>query len=61
MTGTPLIDQLADGGRLVSPVVTRTHQELRGVRRMGDRVEWRSVEPRVCVPLIGRFGFRAGR
>ena len=57
----PLIDQLADGGRLVVPVGTRTHQELRIVRRMGDRVEWRAVEPCVFVPLVGRYGFQPGR
>jgi protein-L-isoaspartate(D-aspartate) O-methyltransferase len=53
----PLIDQLADDGRLVVPVGTRMHQELRVVRRTGSRVEWRSVEPCVFVPLVGRFGF----
>lgn len=57
----PLLDQLADGGRLVVPVGTRSHQELRVVRRVGDRVEWRVVEPCVFVPLVGRHGFPAGR
>ena len=54
----PLIAQLADGGRLVIPVGTRDHQELRVIRRVGDRIEEQSLEPCVFVPLIGRFGFR---
>ena len=54
----PLVAQLADGGRLVIPVGTREHQELRVVRRVGDRVEEQSLEPCVFVPLIGRYGFR---
>jgi protein-L-isoaspartate(D-aspartate) O-methyltransferase len=57
----PLLEQLADGGRLVIPIGTRSHQELRVVRRVGERMEWRSVEPCVFVPLVGRYGFDASR
>ncbi len=54
----PLIAQLADGGRLVIPVGDRDHQELRVIRRVGDRIDQQSLEPCVFVPLVGRYGFR---
>lgn len=57
----PLVEQLADGGALVLPVGSRTHQELRVLRRAGDHVDARPVEPCVFVPLVGRHGFETGR
>jgi protein-L-isoaspartate(D-aspartate) O-methyltransferase len=48
-----LIDQLADGGRLVIPVATSTEepQDLRVYVRRGDDVVYRSLFPVLFVPL----------
>ena len=53
----PLLDQLADGGRLVMPVGERGHQTLTVVERRGDDFVTTAREPVVFVPLIGEFGF----
>ncbi|MGB4677032.1 MAG: protein-L-isoaspartate(D-aspartate) O-methyltransferase [Aggregatilineales bacterium] len=53
----PLIQQLADGGRLVIPVGSGYEQELRLVERSGNTVTSRSLMPVRFVPLIGRYGF----
>ena len=49
----PLIDQLADGGRLVIPVglASREPQDLRVYTRQGDHVGFRSLFPVMFVPL----------
>ena len=54
----PLLEQLApDGGTLVMPVGTRTHQELTVVQRRGSEVVSARRDPVVFVPLIGEYGF----
>ncbi len=54
----PFLEQLnPDGGRLVVPVGTRTHQQLTVVERRGDDFHSRTGEPVVFVPLIGEHGF----
>jgi protein-L-isoaspartate(D-aspartate) O-methyltransferase len=54
----PLLDQLAEGGRLVAPVGGRDVQELIRVRMQGGQVV-REYHGAVCfVPLIGEFGWR---
>ena len=56
----PLLEQLApEGGRLVMPVGTRSHQLLTVVERHGDEFRQQQKEPVVFVPLIGEHGFGA--
>jgi protein-L-isoaspartate(D-aspartate) O-methyltransferase len=55
----PLVAQLADGGRLVVPVGSRSSQRLEVVRRAGDRVETSTADACVFVPLVGSHGFSA--
>ncbi|MGN6586082.1 MAG: protein-L-isoaspartate(D-aspartate) O-methyltransferase [Solirubrobacterales bacterium] len=52
-----LIDQLADGGRLVVPVSGRDSDVLTLLRRSGERVESEEISPCRFVPLIGEEGF----
>jgi protein-L-isoaspartate(D-aspartate) O-methyltransferase len=56
----PLLEQLnPDGGRLVVPVGSRSHQQLTVVERRGDEFESHRREPVVFVPLVGEHGFPA--
>jgi protein-L-isoaspartate(D-aspartate) O-methyltransferase len=56
-----LVDQLADPGRMLLPVGTRERQELVLVRRAGGAVVEEPLQmPCTFVPLLGRFGWRAG-
>jgi protein-L-isoaspartate(D-aspartate) O-methyltransferase len=50
----PLVDQLADGGRLVIPVVTSGNepQDLLLVHKRGDRLETRTLFKVLFVPLV---------
>jgi protein-L-isoaspartate(D-aspartate) O-methyltransferase len=52
----PLVEQLAEGGRLVLPVGPRARQELTVAFVQDGRVVRRELEPCVFVPLLGRFG-----
>jgi protein-L-isoaspartate(D-aspartate) O-methyltransferase len=54
----PLVQQLADGGRLVIPVGPTEHQELRQVKKIGGRTTERLLHYCRFVPLIGRHGWR---
>ena len=57
----PLVEQLADGGRLVMPVGGPVSQRLTIIRRDGDRLtKTRSISC-VFVPLTGRHGWRPSR
>jgi protein-L-isoaspartate(D-aspartate) O-methyltransferase len=49
----PLLEQMADGGRLVIPVglASREPQDLRVYTRRGDQVTFRSLFPVMFVPL----------
>ena len=56
---TPLLEQLAPGGRLVVPVGERSHQDLlRVVRRDDGTFERRSLGGVRFVPLVGAEGWR---
>ena len=53
-----LVDQLADGGRMLIPVGGRDAQELRLVRKTGFAVTDEPVDGAVTfVPLLGRFAW----
>ena len=53
----PLMDQLAEGGRMLVPVGTREMQRLVLVRREGVRFHQEEVLDCTFVPLLGRFGW----
>lgn len=50
----PLLDQLADGGRLVIPVDVEGGQRLVRVRRRGGDIERADLDPVRFVPLVRR-------
>jgi protein-L-isoaspartate(D-aspartate) O-methyltransferase len=52
-----LIEQLADGGRLVIPVGSSAVQMLTVVERSGDEAITREEGSCVFVPLLGRYGW----
>ena len=52
-----LLDQLADGGRLVIPVGNLEGQSIRVVTRIGDRFESIEAHGFKFVPLIGKEGW----
>lgn len=53
----PLVDQLADGGRLLVPVGGRDEQCLVKVTRRGDRFERQDLSAVRFVPLVGDHGW----
>jgi protein-L-isoaspartate(D-aspartate) O-methyltransferase len=53
----PLMEQLADGGRMLIPVGSREMQRLMLVERSGDAFQQREVMECTFVPLLGRFGW----
>ena len=53
----PLINQLAEGGRIVAPIGHRDGQELVVATKRGDRLKRRSLGGCRFVPLRGRYGF----
>jgi protein-L-isoaspartate(D-aspartate) O-methyltransferase len=55
----PLLDQLAEGGRLVIPVGGRGFQELEVWQRSGKNFEREGVIPVAFVPLRGEHGWNA--
>jgi protein-L-isoaspartate(D-aspartate) O-methyltransferase len=52
-----LVDQLAEGGRLVIPVGNSFQQTLTRVTKSGDDRETERLEGCVFVPLIGKYGW----
>ncbi|HET9424671.1 MAG TPA: protein-L-isoaspartate(D-aspartate) O-methyltransferase [Gemmatimonadaceae bacterium] len=57
----PLLDQLADGGRLLIPEGDLDTQHLIMYTRRGARTEKREVAPVRFVPLIGSHGWEGGK
>jgi protein-L-isoaspartate(D-aspartate) O-methyltransferase len=57
----PLLDQLADGGRMVIPVGGMSGQFLELWRRQGDQFTHESTLPVAFVPLRGEHGWTEGR
>jgi protein-L-isoaspartate(D-aspartate) O-methyltransferase len=57
----PLLEQMADGGRMLVPVGTREAQRLVMVRRLGDQYQYEDVLDCTFVPLLGRFGWAEER
>lgn len=55
----PLVEQLAEGARLVLPVGTRSSQRLTILKRNGDDVETSVADACIFVPLTGPHGFAA--
>ncbi len=52
-----LLDQLADGGRLVVPIAAGEVETLTLLRRRGEELEVASLGPCRFVPLIGEGGY----
>jgi len=57
----PLLEQLADGGKLVIPVGPSGMQMLNVIRRKGNDYQAREEGTCVFVPLVGKFGWKRGR
>ncbi len=55
----PLLDQLAEGGRMLVPVGDMRVQRLTLLTRTADGVERREITECTFVPLLGRFGWDA--
>lgn len=53
----PLVEQLADGGRLVAPIGAGERQTLVRLTRDGDTVSREALGDVQFVPLVGRHGF----
>ena len=54
----PLVEQLAEGGRLVIPAGSGYSQRLLVLERRGDKIIERDEGGCVFVPLIGKYGWK---
>lgn len=52
-----LVDQLAEGGRLVIPVGTLLIQTLQVISKHGDELSVRELDPCQFVPLVGKLAW----
>jgi protein-L-isoaspartate(D-aspartate) O-methyltransferase len=52
-----MIEQLAEGGRMVVPVASGAEEMLTLLRRRGSEIESTAIAPCRFVPLIGAEGF----
>ena len=55
---TPLLAQLAEGGRMTLPVGDVEHQELQLIEKHGDRFPTKVLEGCRFVPLVGYYGWQ---
>nr|MCU0650493.1 protein-L-isoaspartate O-methyltransferase [Gemmatimonadaceae bacterium] len=53
----PLVEQLAEGGRLLIPVGTRKEQQLTLFTKRTGRLERRDIATVHFVPLVGAAGW----
>lgn len=53
----PLVDQLAEGGRMLIPVGPKEEQTLKLVTRAGNAIESKDMAPVRFVPLFGMHGW----
>jgi protein-L-isoaspartate(D-aspartate) O-methyltransferase len=56
----PLLDQLAEGGRLLIPIGDREEQRLVVADRKNGQIEQHEVAPVRFEPLVGHHGWNAG-
>jgi protein-L-isoaspartate(D-aspartate) O-methyltransferase len=56
----PLLEQIAEGGRMLVPVGTREEQHLLLYRRIDGQLEHKEVAPVRFVPLVGHHGWDGG-
>jgi len=56
----PLIEQLADGGRMIIPLGGQEEQDLIMLTRRGSDVVRENILPVRFVPLLGTYGWREG-
>jgi protein-L-isoaspartate(D-aspartate) O-methyltransferase len=54
----PLLEQLAEGGRIIAPIGAEDRQELVRVTRHGTQYLSERREACRFVPLVGRFGWK---
>ena len=57
----PLVDQLAEGGRMLVPVGGREEQKLMLITKRGDATEREYLAPVRFVPLVGDHGWTEAR
>ena len=55
---TPLLAQLAEGGRMTLPVGDAEHQELQLIEKHGDTFPTKVLEGCRFVPLVGYYGWQ---
>jgi protein-L-isoaspartate(D-aspartate) O-methyltransferase len=53
----PLLEQLADGGRMVTPVGPKGYQDLMRIVKRDGRCDQERLAPVAFVPLIGQHGW----
>lgn len=56
----PLLDQLADDGRIIAPIGTEDQQQLLLITRHGSDFHTQRREQCRFVPLMGRYGWHGG-